>query len=306
MRQHHLPATLIAEFAHEQKSPRRNSKVWVRRRDSEHIFPGAAGGLTTENYVYDFYEPLLRKIFRTDLENDWQSYESKLAEVVSKIRSPPDPEFGMTVREILGTLIPHLAASLVRGWEFTRARAPLSADITRDNANLARVTEWQRTSARLLNWSFYIVRPALESSRFILNDLGYSLLRFAGSTTGTTPGIVFPLAPDLVLLALHQEGGGFYFIGPDGNVRFRIDKVPAPGSWVADINRALAFTAWQEVYAADKATLSSLFFAEHRQEPQTSPLWTILKNALGPQEISFWQSEVMRLDLAHLILIPDM
>jgi len=298
-RQHRLPATAIAQFSATKRASLRDSSVAVRRRGML-ATKGTASRLAFTNNVYDIFDQQAQAAFGSTLEDKWHVYEGRLSATFDLLQRDIGDDRSVDVsRDIIGTLIPHLAGIAVRGEDFDSLLTS-HATFHQDNTNLVRVSAWQEAQAQILNSSIMYLRPP-AGREFILNDLGYGVFDSGEGDGGTN--VLFPIAPDLAV-SVGRGGPPAYQRSqatPEGF--FLIPEVHLGD--VSDINQWLANFAWREIYASSGKQLDSLAYPSGRSVGLPSARAELARHFDRQRESSDWQEEVVARGLEGVILFAD-
>lgn len=256
-RQHRLPASVIGGFSNSnQTASRRLRKVWVARRSSLEVVRRPAERLGRDFGAYTFTDIVE---FGDLLDDSWEYFESELVQVLDDLASSATSRTVLDARTLLRVLVPYVGATLVRGRHFdSRFEKGLedlgvsASDLTADNTNIFRVRDLPRFCSLLLQCRWMFCR-APSDSKFLLNDLGYTMHGTGESPEGTDGALALhvPLKPDLLLVVTRQQppvwtrGRRGY-----GVVNCRFGTVTR--DLVKEVNRAAAAYAYDEIYCGDK------------------------------------------------------
>lgn len=142
------------------------------------------------------------------IDDVWQGYEQRLAEALEALKDRRQP---MNAELWLRTLVPFVAALLVRGPDFGRrflSRPAVShlRDVSDNakgsNVNMARAFELQRLLAPITSADWHVLH-AQGNEPIVVNDLGYCLYSIG---VGGRWGLAIPLDATTVLGVVPNRG----------------------------------------------------------------------------------------------------
>lgn len=264
VRQHYIPASLIANFSHARRSPSRRSPVHVLRRGSSSTYIRAAKDLAWRASFY--VDPGMWGPNSFDPELVWGGYESQLPAALLELTSSPRDLAAQTWTDYL---VPFVASVLVRAPEFRerhKRRTSFLADVpTMDlDANAGHVVwvELQRILAPIMVSKWSILR-APPGSGFVLNDQGWFCAQFDGRNS---PGVIVPITPTA---AIQIEPHFNRTIAVSRNSKWiaaNIEERLMTQAEMSMLLRCCAEWALDEIYGQDPSILMKLKAALQRQQ----------------------------------------
>jgi hypothetical protein len=274
---HYMPAAFIASFAEQIALRRRESVIEVGDVLTGKSFQSKAGSIGAQHNFYTLQDPVTWSPSKQPnlrlIDDVWQAYEGDLTEALDDLRTG-----NLTALRWARTLVPFVAAMLVRGPDFNRrfeSRPVIEAvrDAGRadlpipDNTHGARLIELQRLlgSVAAADW---IVSTIGDDGKLITNDVGH--VPTQDKTTGQL-GILIPLSSQSMLTVLPNRQN-IIAIKRLGTWYPNIRYMTVGRDWALGINNLVAFRAQRFVYGENKTLIAQAMASLPRQHTPGRPI----------------------------------
>lgn len=212
-KQHFLAATYLAGFSPEPTTPRRESPIWVGRREVPDPYTQRCDAVAYKKDLYG--RPAAAEGYDENLalvDETWNFVEQNIGlgidALITSCRSP------LPARLWASVLVPFAAQVFVRGadwiprfgsrfgWMEGQNQELLDHAQSADNANMARLMELQRLNAAMLAARWQVLHCPADVD-LIVNDLGrVPMIHLEG-----TQGYTIPLCRHAALVLLRAEHG---------------------------------------------------------------------------------------------------
>lgn len=256
-KQHFLPAAFIGRFSTETSGPRRQRRVWVRRRGEPEAFRVRAQDV---GYEMDLYTLLDVDSDPALVDQTWSRVESQLPKALDELLAS---DLGyLDAHTWLETLVPFVTSLFVRGPEFNRRFESRleemfgepSERVARniDNTNVARLFELQRLYAVVIRAEWRVVHFPPDTP-LLSTDVGYSLTR---NTADDRTGYVVPLDLTTALSLIRGPDRPTLWWRNRTWIAGPIMHVSMPASQAETLNQTSARSAVEEIYGPTQDSVS--------------------------------------------------
>ena len=208
-RQHYLPASVIGGFGLARSSALREALVAVRRKGSLEVTMATAESVAYERGLYTLQNPP-PGINADDLDNLWtQSLEPPVPGAIERLAAR------MASSADEAAILAYVASLGVRHPAYFRRIAQQHATAAglpppnRDVLQFLRVAGLKNAVPQVSNLRWRVLEPRPDGPRFILGDMGFSIITEQGVGEN---GLLVPLGPWLALLGFRDRQSRIGFV----------------------------------------------------------------------------------------------
>lgn len=266
---HYIPAAFLARFSLDTDAPRRSRRVWVVDKHFGRLFQTPVSSICGAHELYSVAHENPRII-----DKMWSGYEGRLNEALDALVIGT-----LDARTWLNTVVQFVSAVFVRGLDFP---ARLEARLVRqlgggvlpllrqrpDNANWARLMEWQRLRASVIGARWTVLRTTGRVPQITTDVVFNAHLESATNTHG----VAIPIDLRHILAIRPTVDPHVIAFAMNGTWRPNIDYRPIDEAQQQNGIDIFAGNAQRFVIGPDKETMRQYISVDHSPPPVPEPV----------------------------------